>query len=256
MLVAIIVIVGQAAITYAEKPFVMSKSGKKTYFSKITQDSSGNLSVKSGSISRKIKAGNYKYARVPLPSLVKKAAKALRAKKYDSAVSLFKKAYAEYKFVGWGAFCVYGSAQAYMDMGEKNKAIKSLLRLKGKPRDPDNMPYYIKAKRLLAQVYVSENQYDNAKIVLKELGSCNNDDVAAFSNNLLGDILVKQGKRKDATLMYLRTALLFSKKNSKERPEALLKVIKILKEDKNNKYKTFEKMLRADYPSSKFIKSL
>lgn len=256
MLAAISVIVGYATITLAANSLVVSNSGKKTFFSKITQDSSGNLIVKSGNVSRKIKYGTYKYARVPLPSLVRKAAKALRYKKYDTAVSLFKKAYGEYRFLGWDAFCVYGSAQADMEMGKKKQAIDGLLRLKGAPSDPEKMPFYIKAKRLLAQLYVDEAQFDKAKVVLKELGACNDDAVAAFSNNLLAEILMKQGKRKDATLMYLRTALLFSKKNTKERPEALANVVKILKEDKNNKYKIFEKKLKEDYPSSKYIKNL
>lgn len=256
MLAAIAFFAGLVSITYAENPFVVSNSGKKSFFSKITQDSSGNLSVKKGKIARKIKAGTYKYARIPLPSLVKKAAKALRKKEYDKAVPLFKKAYSDYKFLGWDAFCVYGSAQASMGMGKKQDAVQGLLRLKGKPKDPGNMLYYIKAMRLLAQIYVDESQFDKAKVVLKELGACNDDAVAAFSNNLLGDILMKQGKTKDASLMYLRTVLLFSKKNSKERPEALSKVVKILKADKNNNYKKFEKMLRADYPSSKYTKSL
>ncbi|NOY74859.1 MAG: tetratricopeptide repeat protein [Kiritimatiellaeota bacterium] len=255
MLVAITVVVGLSAIVCAERPFVVMKSGKKEFFDKVTADGV-NLRVKKGSIARKIRKGDYKYARVPLPTLVRKAAKALGSKKYDSAVSLFKKAYDEYKLLGWDAFCVYGSARASVDMGKKKQAVDGLLRLKGKPEDPDKMLYYIKAKRLLAQLYVDDAQFDKAKVVLKELGACKNDAVAAFSNNLLGDILMKQGKRKDATLMYLRTALLFSEKNTKERPAALFKVIEILKQDRNNKYKDFEKILRKDYPMSKFTKSL
>jgi predicted negative regulator of RcsB-dependent stress response len=188
--------------------------------------------------------------------MVRKAAKALRSKKYDEAVKIFKKAYREYKLLGWGAFCVYGMSQAYNDSGKKDEAISAVLKLKGKPKDPDSVKYYIKAKRLLASLYVQATKYDDAKKVLKELAACNDDSVAAFSNNLLGDILLKEGKRKDATLRYLRTVLLFSKKNTKERPEALIKVIKILKEDKNNKYKDFVKILKKDYPSSKFTTNL
>lgn len=255
MSAAIAVIVGFSTITYAEKPFVVGKSGAKKFFDAIRADG-GNLVVKDGKISRKIHKGDYKYARVPLPSIVKKAAKALNKKKYDAALALYKKAYAEYKLLGWGPYCVYGMGKAYADAGKKNDAISALRLLKSKPLDPATWQWYIKVKKNLAQLYVDNGKFDDAKLVLKELGSCNDDAVAAFSNNLMGDILMKQGKRKDAVLMYLRTALLFSKKNTKERPQALAKVIRILKEDRNNKYKDFEKILRTDYPSSKFTKNL
>ena len=255
MSVAIVVVACFSTIVFAERPFVMMKTGKRPTYDKITEDG-GNLRVKKGTVSKKIRKGDFLYARVPLPSIVKKAAQALHSKKYDESINLFKKAYQEYKLLGWDTFCVYGLAQAYDESGKKDKAVSTLNLLKGKPKDPENFKYYIKAKRRLASIYVDEKKFDKAKVVLKELGSCNNDAVAAFSNNLLGDILLKQGKRKDATLMYLRTALLFSKKNKKERPEALLKVVKILKEDRSNKYKDFEKILKAEYPSSKYTKSL
>ena len=119
------------------------------------------------------------------------------------------------------------------------------------PVDREKIARYLEAKKLLAELYIEKSNYPAAQTVLKELGNARSSSIAAFSNVKQGDILLKQGKKKDALLMYLRTVLLFNKSNTKERPEAFRKTISILKGDKNNKYLVFEKMAKADYPNFK-----
>ena len=98
---------------------------------------------------------------------------------------------------------------------------------------------------------------DKALEVLRKLAASPDDSAAAFANVTRGDILLKQGKSsKDALIMYLRTALVFTKSNKKERPLALFKVVKLLRKENNNKSTIFEKMLREDYPNSPYLKDL
>jgi len=240
----------------AAKPFVITKQNKKQVYDQISCNSRGVLTLKKGQITMKMNPRDYKYARVPMPKSIKKAAIALKDKKYSEAAAMFGKLYPQYKYVGWDVFCALAGAQAFEANGKKTEAIKRLTLLKKIPTDPANVAYYMRAQKLLAALYVDTSDYSKALAVLNILAQSKNDNIAAFSNNLEGDILLKQGKTKDAKLMYMKTALLFDKTNRQERPEALLKIIEMLKKEKNNKALEFEKMLKTDYPGSKYIKSL
>ena len=257
-MIALLMATSLAAMVAAEKPFVVLKTGKRNVVSKITADSVGNLTVTSGSVSRQIKKSLYKYARVPInqaPEVVRMI-KAFRGKQYSDVAAMFQSAYQKYRYLGWGSACIYLAAESLNRLNKKPEALAILDMLKA-PANPLEKKDYYKALRLQATLCVDANEADKAMNALSKLGASPDPSVAAFAYNTRGDILLKQGKStKDALLMYLTTALLFDKNNKKERPEALLKIVKILRAEKNNKAQDFEKMLKQDYPGSKYLKDL
>jgi len=234
----------------AEKPFIQTKT-KKIRADKISADSKGVLTYTASGFSQKMKPSAYRYARVPKPRSVSKAYSKLKSKKYAEAIKAFKKAYKQYRYLGWNVYCIYYTAKAYDKLGKKTEAIAEINKITAPPQDKTKLSRYMEAKKLLAELYIAESKFDKAYLVLKELGKAPSPAIAAFANNKQGDILAKQGKQKDAVLMYLRTVLLFDKTNKKERPEALIKTIKLLKTRKDNKYIDFEKILKAEYPRTK-----
>ena len=256
LMIALLMATSLAAM--AEKPFVVLTNGKKLIASKITADSSGNLTVTTRSVSRRIKKNAYKYARVPIAQApeVLRMVKAWRGKKYSDVTMAFKTAYQKYRDLGWGSACIYLAADSFNRLNRKSDALAKLNMLKT-PVDPSEMKDYYKALRLQATLCVESDELDKAMDVLTKLASSPDSSAAAFAYNTRGDILLKQHKpTKDALIMYLTTALLFDKSHKKERSEALVKIVKMLRAEKNNKAQEFEKMLRQDYPDSKYLKDL
>jgi predicted negative regulator of RcsB-dependent stress response len=242
---------------FAQKPFVMTAANKKQTYDKIT-DNNGILTAKAGPIVRKLKPSQYKYAWIPLnqaPELAKMV-RAYNAKKYAEVASLFKQAYPKYHRLGWQCPIILVTAKALNNLGKKSAAIAKLELVKKMPLNTSEFREYFKAKRLLAELYVQTGKFDKAKSALKDLGKSNDDSIVAFANNIRGDIYLKEGKTKDAVIEYAKTALLFGKNNRKERPQALSKIVELLRKEKNNKSTNFEKMLRSDYPDSPETKNL
>lgn len=233
---------------HAQKGYVIDKNGKKMVYDSITSDAKGVLTVKKGRVGRKMNPRDYKFARVDMPSDVRKAYDELKNKNYAKAASLFKKLFPSYKYLGWDIFCIYAGAQAYDAQKADRDTISLLENLGDFPIDPAKITYYERGMKLLAKLYAESGNETKTTNILKILAKSSDDSIAPFCNNLRGDLLMKQGKSKDAKLMYMRTALLYDKTNKKERPDALKKIIDILKKEKNNKALEFEKMLNKDYP--------
>ena len=240
----------------ASKAFIMKKSGKKEYYDQITSDDRGVLKLRKGKITQKLNPGSYIYAYVSMPVGIKKATSAYKSKKYSDAAGLFEKCYSKYKFLGWDVYCCYVGAKALQAAGKNSDAISMLTKITKVPVNPNSRKYYMPAKKLLATLYFEASSFDKAKRILESMAESNDDSAVMFANNLLGDIFAKQGKPKDAKLEYMKTALLFDHRNKKERPEAFVKIIKMLRAEKNNKALEFEKKLRADYPGSKYLQDL
>jgi len=247
-----------AGSLFAQKPFVVSKSGKKKTYDRIVPGKNGVLIAKRGSLSLKIKPSEYKSAWVPLNQAppVAKMSKAYQTKQYAEVASLFKQAYPKYAKLGWGAYSVLLAAKALNNINKKSAAISTLELLDKMPESESEKKLYFKAKRLLTNLYLETDKLDKAGNSMKDLGRSQDDSVVAYANNARGDIYAKQGKTRDAVLEYAKTVLLFDKKNKVERPQALFKIVKIFRSEKNNQAKKFEKILREDYPNSKYLKSL
>ena len=231
-----------------EKPFIQTKK-KKIIVDSIVSDANGTLTYKRASLTQKIKPKKYIYARIPMPKEIVRASRKLKAKKYANAVSEFNKAYKKYQFLGWDVFCLYYEAYALKKLGKIKKAITKLKILNVAPIDKKKNANYCRAKKLLATIYLDASKIDEAEKVLTSIRDTDDPAIFLFVNNSRGDIFTKKGKNKDAVLMYLRTIMLSTKDNNKkERPEALVKIIKILKTEKNNRFRDFEKILKSDYP--------
>ncbi len=240
----------------ASKPYIVKKGGSKAYYDHISADKRGVLILKKGSVTKKINPGAYIYAQVPMPAEIKKATSVFKAKKYSDAAAIFEKCYSKYKFVGWDVYCAYVGGKSFSGAGNKDAAIALLTKITKRPVNPSSRRYYMPLRKLLVTKYVETANASKAEKILKTLLDSDDDATVAFAYNQYGDLLMKQGKIKDAKLMYLSTALLFDAKNKKERPEALLKIIKLLRSEKNNKALEFEKKLRTDYPGTHYLKDL
>ena len=257
MVVSLLTILSISMLGASKKAFVIKRDGSRISADTIACDKRGNIIIVQGKIKRKLPRRDYKYAWVPMPSSIRKAYGKLKAKDYKAAASDFKQLYEKYKYVGWDVFCAMAGAQALDKSGDKNGAIAMLTQITTTPANPSLTSMFMQSRKLLATLYYETGRYSEAlDIINKQLYKSGSDSLVASANNLYGDILLKQGKTKDAKLMYMRTALLFDSSNKKERPEALVKVIKILRQEKNNKALEFEKMLKNGYPGSSYLKNL
>ncbi|HOK04691.1 MAG TPA: hypothetical protein PLN24_05515 [Victivallales bacterium] len=244
-------------ILLAEEITVTKKDGGTVRANFVKVDPNGDIWIKQGAVQQKIKSVDYSYARLKdKPAEIDSAEKALAAKDFAKAATAFADAYQKYKFVGFDVLCIYGEASALAGQGKKVEAINRLKTLDGyELLDEEKTVEYYDAKKLLATLLIDESKFDDALKVLAQLGQANDDDIAAFGFNSRGDILLKQNNKKDAVLMFLRTALLFPKEN-KERPYALLQIANTLKEMKDNRGSTFAEMLKTDYPGNPLIAQL
>ena len=239
-----------AAQAQQQKPFIQTAQ-QRIVVDKVTASPRGELTYTVSGTSVRLAPDGYIFARVPRPELVNTGIAQIRAKNFAQAVETFDKLYSDFRFLGWDVEAIYFSAFALEKLGKNKEAIDKLNLITEEPKDPEKMSRYYEAKRLLAEIYITEKKLAEAHKVLQLLGGAQSDAIVAFANNKQGDILLLEGKRRDALLMYLRTALLFDKNNTRERPEALGKIVKIFKEDRNNRFIDFEKMFAADYPGQK-----
>jgi len=234
-------------ITAKEKPFIQTKT-KRIIADSITATKNGTLTYKASGFSQKIKPKDYLYARIPMPQEIKSASKKIKTKQYKKAVSEFNNAYQKYKFLGWDIFTLFYAAYALEKLGKTELAIEKLQAITQKPKDKKKLSNYFTAKKMEASLCIDSSDFDKAEKILTLIGEAEDPAIFSFVNNARGDILSKQNKGREAVLMYLRTIMLCTKDNKKERPEALKKVIKILKDEQNNRALDFEKILKTDYP--------
>jgi predicted negative regulator of RcsB-dependent stress response len=230
-----------------EKPYIQTKT-KKIVVDSITADTNGTLTYKSSTFSQKIKPKDYIYARIPMPKEIINASKKLKAKQYKDAISGLKQAFIKYKYLGWDIFTLYYTAYSLDKMGKVDDALAVLKEITKKPLDDEKLPNYFKAKKLEAVLFIASGKFDQAEEVLARIGEADDPSIFVFVNNSRGDILSKKGKKREALIMYLRTIMFCTKENKKERPEALKKVIAILKEKKNSRFSDFEAILKKEYP--------
>lgn len=239
-----------------EDCFIVKKDGGKIKVDRIEADDKGILTYSSGKFKVKIKPDDYKYAWIPKPSSIIDAEKKLHSKDYAAAASAFKTCYSQYKYLGYDVLCVWGEASCLYNLDKKEDVIEKLKSLEGyKLEDPQKQSAYYDAKKLLANAYIDLNRRDDAYRVLSELDNSSDDNIAAWGFVARGDILTKQGKKKEAVLMYMKTALLFPKTNM-ERPGALCNIANLLKQMNDNRASKFAEMLKNEYPGSPYINKL
>jgi predicted negative regulator of RcsB-dependent stress response len=224
------------------KPFIIRNDKKRLPVKKLTADENGVLAYQTSGFSQKLKPGQYIYARVPLPEAVKNAKRKYNAKKYKDAVKEFSEAFKTARYLGWGSFCMLYAAKSLESMDKKTEAIEKLKLLKEIPKDSEEMPWFLKAKQLEADLLIAEKKFDAAGKVLSVISKGGDQKSAMFANNAKGDILIAQGKNSEALFMYMRNILLFSPDKSAPATKAIDEVVKILKAQNDPRAEEFEKM--------------
>jgi len=244
-IVVMIIFVGLCATVVnaaTTRPFIIRNDKKRLPVKTLTADANGVLAYKTSGFSQKLKPGQYIYARIPLPEAIKNAVRKYRAKKYKDAIKEFDAAFKTNRYLGWGSYCMYYAAKSLEGMDKKSEAVEKLKLLKDMPKDPEEMPWFLKAKQLEADILIAEKKFDAAGKVLSIISKGGDQKSAMFANNAKGDILMAQGKDSEALFMYLRNVLLFNSDKSAPSTKAITEVVKILKAEKNPRAEEFEKM--------------
>ncbi len=237
---------------FAAMPAVINKKGSKPINADDIKevDAAGTITYVEGKFTGKLKRDEYTSVKLQkTPDEVTEAEKKMAAAKYEEALGDFKKIFgSKYKYLGYELPSVYGQAFCLAKLNRKGEAVDLLKKYDNyEAADEKLQQCFYNCKRLLASIYIEQNQFDDAYPVLTALGNSDDDSLSAFSFNARGEILKKQNKKKDAVLMYMRTALLFPKKIN-ERADSLVNIVNLLKEMNDNRYTKFEDMLKKDYP--------
>ncbi len=233
-----------------EQVVVVKKDNSQAKGILLDVDGAGTLTIQDGQFKTKLKSSEYAYARIAQePADYSNAEKLLKSGKFAEAEKLYSQvAASKYKFLGYELPALYGKATCLEKLGKDDDAIKILTSVtKSEPVDKQLDLHFYNSKRLLSDIYIKQNKFDLAYPVLTELGNTNSDNLAAYSFNARAEILTKQGKKKDAVLMYMRTALLFDPKIS-ERGDSLVNIVKLLKEMNDTRAIKFEEMLKKEHP--------
>ena len=242
VLVSVIMFISASSLT-AEGPFIVKKDGKKIMAKSILADSNGVLTIKTGSMTTKLKPRAYRYARIPMPAEVKTAGGKYKAKRYADATRAFDLAYKKYRYLGWDAYCVYYAAKSFEHLKKRAELLKRVQLLPDvQPSDPDKVVFWLKAKQLEATVLIEDKKLEEAGKVLDAIAKGTDQSSAMFANNAKGDILTSQGNESEALFMYMRNLILFPQDKSKEFQKALDRVVEILKAQQNPQAAEYEKM--------------
>jgi len=242
----------------AQKAIVLRTNGKQITADSITADAQGNLTYKDGSVMQKIRRSDYRWARIPKPKEIAAVEQLIRSNKFPEAAAQARALYDQFKFLGYDVNLIYLETMCLVRAGKDAEALPRLELLndtKVADLDQQKISQFFECRKLQADLYIKGKQFDNASKILTELLAAQDDNLVAFALNAQGEILYTQNKKRDATLMFLRTVLLFPKEN-KERPRALVRVANTLKEMSDNRSAIFIEMLQKDYPGSSFIQEL
>jgi tetratricopeptide (TPR) repeat protein len=240
---------------------VLQKKGHpRENVDEISADSNGNLTVKSLKNGRlfttKVKKGDYDYAWVPMSKGLKSIEKKIEGKDYNGALEAIAKYHDKYKYLGWDLFCIYMKALAEAKSGKSAEAIKTLQGVESyEIKIPPNEKYLLDSLKLLANLYIDAGNYAKADAVLEKIAYSKHEETAAYALNAQGEVLNRQGKKKDALVKYMQTVKLFPSKNP-HRAEALCKLANLLKESNDTRSSKFAAMLKKEYPGSPWIKQL
>ena len=236
---------------------IEKKEGQPAKGEYISSEANGDITLKQDKFTVKVKATDYKYARLAkMPDEIAAADKKFADQKSADAMADYKNLYNLYRHVGYDVYCIYKESACLEKLGKKEDALARLKTLDSyQCADPKKLSDLFDGKKLQATILIDLNKFDDALKVLADLGNSDDDNLAAFSFNARGDILVKQGKKKEAVLKYMIPALIFAQQN-KERPRAICQVANLLKELNDNRSSKFADILKKDYPDSQYVKEL
>ena len=236
---------------------IVTIDGRVIKTSKIEQRENGDLEYLSpdGKVKNRIARGRFRYAEVPKPASVTAADQKFREQQWNTAAALYRKAGTDYKLLGWNAYCVRMEAEARVRSGEKDKAVQLLQNLHDEREiNPDQSLERAKADNLLADLRIDRKEFAEAEKLLNRQLHLEDPALVFSAYFKKAVILQRQGKRKQAAILFYQTALLFP--SSSRRAEALFNTWSILTELKAPDAAKIAAMLKREYPNSPYAKQV
>jgi len=230
---------------------VILKDGKHINVEGLEVDAQGTITYKSGKFTEKKKSGDYKEAYLKEePKEIIEATKLLKNNPLGAS-SAFAAAFLKYQYLGYDIACIYGEGKGYADGGKKDQAIavlERLLPLKDSVAEKKEEDF-AEGLKILQLLYVEKKDYAKADQIAAIMGKAGDDNMVVAALMGKGKMLEDQGKTKDAVLTYMRIALLYPKE-TKDRPQAIFNVARLMKGMKDARWQDWSKMLQEQYPDS------
>lgn len=241
------------SITVAGEPHytIRLNSGDSLKCDKLTADSEGNLTfVRHGEPCLMAKRF-YECVVADKPEAVVAAEKLLAEKKYPEAAQQFDFLAERYGFCGWDGWCRLQQAEALRADGRRKEAIAVLAVLTAKPAaGPEYRNAAVESARLLlARLYAEAGEREKAVAELSKVVVSADDGMAVAGYNLLGEMLVQDGRTSEAVLCFMRPVINFDRATP-NREYALRRLSKLLADMDDSRSKVFEAMLKREYPST------
>lgn len=220
--------------------WVLTKSGRRIPGAALTAlpDGTLRLQLKAGGPIETFKPGTYRAAYIPKPRQVTQLEALLARKQYADVVKYGPALFAGYKFLGWGDSIAALHARALLAQGKAEDAVKVLDEAR-----PWAWFHGDELFKTRIQALLELKKFDEVMKSAEALSKSDRPDAAAFAFNVRGRILEAKGRKREAVLEYLKTVLLFRPgRVDRERKEAKERVVALLKDMKDPRWKEFEKM--------------
>lgn len=234
---------------------IVTSDGRVIRTSQVKLRPGGDLEYLSedGKLKHHLPKGRYQYAWIPKPALITEADAKFKAQAWKDAAAGYRRAAAEYQFLGWEAYCIRMEAQALAFSGEKNVALMKLRQLRKTPfRNPDTAADLAMADDLMAELLINAKKYNEAQIILAKQVQSDNPDLVFSAFFKLAVIQQQTGKTKDAAMTFYQTALMFP--NNTRRAEALYNAWSLLAELRDPVAPKIADMLNREYPDSQYAR--
>jgi len=218
--------------------WIIDRTGRRAVGVALTAEKNGTLrlQLKAGGPVQTFKPGTYRYAYIPKPAEIARIEQLFAAGKNADVEKQAPLLFEKYKFLGWGDHVAYLHGGVLLRQGKAAEALDVFDR--GKPYTVLHGSELLEGR---VDALIVLGKEDDARRELANLAKSDDRNVAAFVFNARGRLLVKQGKKKDAVLEYLKTLLLFKPGVvSAARKEARANVVALLKDLKDPRAKEFE----------------
>jgi len=225
--------------------YVIDRTGNYVYGSAIQADPTGKISIKlSGSGTRSFSSGQYRSAHAPAPQAMKDATGFMRQGNWDAALGKLDGAWRTHKYLGSAGSIARLRSTCFIKKGQAAEADKALSEGLRFEKDPDGKT---KLNAARAEVQIAQGNLAAAEATLTRIrGGLADPETATFVFNTRGMLLNKKGQKREAILQYLKTVLLYPKAGHVRR-DALMQVVAIMKELKDNRASQFASVLKNDY---------
>jgi len=218
----------------------------------IKADQEGNLTIELNNTERILRRKEFLLVKMALPPAIRQVKKLFRQNKIKQAEGLLESIAAKYKFPPMQLKITVLQAQVKIAQSDYQAAITLLKPLL---KDKIIMPQaeaiaYAHAFLLLGNAYADIKEHDNAVKAYRRSFELAVPQYSAMANLILGKMLLEQNDIQGALNCFLENIAVFSPEVP-GRKFSLQEIIVIYKEQKSNKLKLYEDMLKQEYSSIK-----